>query len=181
MDVINNFKKIVGNKNNLILIIVLLVILLIAINYIFNEKEKIDNIDNKDVSNKRQDTSINTNDIESKLEKIICSIEGVNQANVMVAFSTTDKVIPVYDTKENVDTIKEENKTSTKTTTEKTVAYEDYGSSKSVIIESKQNAIPTGAIVVVKGNITDTVESEIKQAVSMVTNVALHKIQLFVN
>lgn len=176
MDTINKLKKAINNKNNLVLIIVLLVILLIAINYIFNEKEKIETKDEV-----RENTSTKDNEIESKLEKIIGSIEGVESANVMVAFSTTDKIIPVYDTKENVDTIKEENKTSTKTTTEKTVAYEDYGSSKSVIVESKQNAIPTGAIVVVKGNITNTVVSEIKDAVSMVTGVALHKIQLFVN
>ena len=98
MDTINKLKKAINNKNNLVLIIVLLVILLIAINYIFNEKEK---IESKDVVS--ENTSTKDNEIESKLEKIIGSIEGVESANVMVAFSTTDKIIPVYDTKENAE------------------------------------------------------------------------------
>ncbi len=175
MEIINKLKEML-NKNNLILIVVLLVILLIASNYIFSEDK---NVETKEVVS----TSVeeNNDSLEIKLKNIISSIPNVQEANVMISFSETEKIIPVYDTKENTDTVNEENKTSTKTTTEKTVAYEDSGSTKSVIVESKKNASPTGAIVVVKGSISENTKAEIKEAVSMVTNIPLHKIQLFVN
>ena len=178
MEIINKFKEMLNSKksNNLILIIVLLVILLISTNYIFSEDKN-----TKEVVSKNVEENENKDTLEEKLKNVIASINGVTDVNVMISFSETDKIIPVYDTKENTDTVKEENKTSTKTTTEKTVAYEDVGSSKSAIVESKKSATPTGAIVSIKGNISDDTYNEIKEAVSMVTNVPLYKIQLFVN
>lgn len=172
-ELLNKDKK----TSNLVLIVILLVILLIAMNNIFNSNE----------SNEKVTTVIseNTTDSESSLEtrlsSIISKISGVETAHVMISYSSTEKVIPVYDTKENVDTTTEEDRTSSKKTVEKTVAYEGEGSSKSALLESKATAEATGVIVVVTGNITEDKKLEIKEAVSMVTNVSLHKVQIFVN
>ena len=163
--------------SNLILIVVLLVIVLIATNYIFNDDTNLDT--NIQASN--DIVSVSNDDIETKLANIISKIDGVESASVMVSFSSTEKIIPVYDTKENIDTTTDEDKTSSKKTVEKTVAYEGEGSSKSALLESKETAEATGAIVVVSGVITDNTKLEIKEAVSMVTNVPLHKVQIFVN
>ncbi len=173
-ELLNKDKK----MSNLILIAVLLVIVLIFMNYIFNEPEKNSNGTTATLSENIMESS---EDIESKLANIIQKIDGVETANVMVSFSSTEKIIPVYDTKENIDTTTDEDKTSSKKTVEKTVAYEGEGSSKSALLESKQTAEATGAIVVVNGSITESVKLEIKEAVSMVTSVPLHKVQIFVN
>lgn len=172
-EILNKDKK----TSNLVLILVLLVILLVASNYIFN--------DSKQESGDTSVISENVIDVggtmEERLSNIISKIKGVNSANVMISYSSTEKIIPVYDTKENIDTTTEEDKTSSKKTVEKTVAYEGEGNSKNALLESKQTAEAAGAIVVVTGSITDSVSMEIKEAVSMVTNVPLHKIQIFVN
>ena len=163
--------------SNLILIVILLVIVLIFANYIFNSEEN-----NNSTTSVLSENVIDTPDsVETRLANIISKIAGVETANVMISYSSTEKIIPVYDTKENIDTTTQEDKTSSKKTVEKTVAYEGEGSSKNALLVSKETAEATGAIVVVHGTISDNVKLEIKEAVAMVTNVPLHKVQIFVN
>ena len=163
--------------SNLVLVVILLTVLLISINVIFKEEEprKATQVISENVEeNTKQD-------IEQKLSNIISKIKGVESAHVMITYTSTEKIIPVYDTKEDVDTTTENQKVSTKKTTEKTVAYESAGSSKVAIVESRESANATGAIVVVNGSISDTTKNEIKEAVCAVTNVPLYKIQVFIN
>jgi len=161
--------------SNLVLVLILLVALLLASNYIFDSSNQ------KELGTKETisyNISENTKqDLEEKLANIISKIDGIDTVSVMVTYSTTEKIIPVYDTKEDVNTTTD----GTKKTTEKTVAYESEGSSKIAIVESKESAIATGAIVVAKGSVTEGTKSEIKAAVSMVTDVPLYKIQIFIN
>lgn len=172
-ELLNKDKK----TSNLILTLVLLVIVLIFMNYIFNSEET----EKANTSVLSENVTNATESTETRLANIIAKIDGVETASVMISYSSTEKVIPVYDTKENVDTTTEDDRTSSKKTVEKTVAYEGEGSSKSALLESKETAEATGAIVVVNGTISEDVKLEIKEAVSMVTNVPLHKVQIFVN
>ena len=159
--------------SNLILVVILLVVILIATNYIF-----VDEGNAKDITKEVMSINVNKQEsIEQKLSNIIGKIEGIEVADVMVTYSATEKIIPVYDTKEDINTTAD----GTKKTTEKTVAYESEGSSKFAIVESKETPIATGAIVVAKGNVSESTKNEIKSAVSMVTGVPLHKIQIFLN
>ena len=158
--------------SNLIFIGVLLVIVLIFMDYIFIDGEKQESapVISKEVVEETLDT---------KLARIINQISGVDSSSVLITYSSTHKIIPVYDTKEDVNTSIENGKTSTKKTVEKTVAYE--GEENNAIVESTQNAQATGAVVVVTGNITDSIKLQIKEAIAVVTNVPVHKIQIFVN
>lgn len=165
--------------SNLILVLILLVIVLVFMNYIFNSEGRIDK--NKTTMAISENIVDASSSIETRLANVISKIKGVDTASVMVSYASTEKLVPVYDTKENIDTTTEEDKTSSKKTIEKTVAYEGEGNGKSALLESKQTAEATGAIVVVNGNISDNTILEIKEAVSMVTNVPLHKVQIFVN
>ncbi|MBR6689330.1 MAG: hypothetical protein IKL68_04875 [Clostridia bacterium] len=173
-EILNKDKK----TSNLILIVVLLIVLLIASNYIFDDSS--DATETVTVSNSNVNSVYET-DLENKLATIISKINGVKAADVMISYSTTEKVIPVYDIKENIDSTKENIKESTKTTTEKTVAYESKDGSKVAIVESKETATATGAIVVVSGFITNVTKNDIRNAVSYATNIPIHKIQIFVN
>lgn len=172
-EILNKDKK----TSNLVLIVVLLVIVLIFMNYIFNDDEN----KQKATMVLSESVSSSSESVETRLASIISKIAGVETANVMISYSSTEKIIPVYDTKENIDTTTEDDRTSSKKTVEKTVAYEGEGSNKNALLESKETAEATGAIVVVSGNISDNIKLEIKEAVSMVTNVPLHKVQIFVN
>ena len=172
-EILNKDKK----TSNLILILVLLVIVLICFNNIFNSEQS-ENTSAVALSENVVNVSETT---ETKLANIISKINGVESASVMISYSSTEKIIPVYDTKENIDTTTEDDRTSSKKTVEKTVAYEGEGSDKNALLESKQTAEATGAIVVVKGTVYEKTKLEIKEAVAMVTNVPLHKVQIFVN
>ena len=172
-ELLNKDKK----TSNLILILILLVIVLISFNYIFNSGTN----ENKTASVLSENVENHTESTETRLANIISKINGVEAASVMISYSTTEKIIPVYDTKENTDTTTENDRTSSKKTVEKTVAYEGEGNGKNALLESKQTAEATGVIVVVNGNIYENTKLEIKEAVAMVTNVPLHKVQIFVN
>lgn len=173
-DILNKDKK----TSNLILIVILLSILLIATNYIFGDTNETK--DSTFVVSNNVSSNI-TDDLEVKLANIITKINGVETADVMISYSRLEKVIPVYDVKEDVDSVKDSSKESTKTTTEKTVAYETKDGSKVAIVESKETAAALGAIAVVSGDITEEIKSDIKLAVAYTTNIPIHRIQIFVN
>ena len=158
--------------SNLVLILFLLVIVLIFMNYIFNSDDK----EEKSVQTISTDVK-SSESIDTRLSNIIAKIDQVESASVLVSYSSTEKIIPVYDTKENVDSTTEQNKTSTKKTVEKTVAYEG----NSALLESREQAIATGAVIVVTGNITENTKEQIRNAVSFTTGAPIHRIQIFVN
>ena len=172
-EILNKDKK----TSNLVLILILLVIVLVSTNYIFNNDE----VNEANIPTLSENAINMTESIETRLASIISKINGVETANVMISYLSTEKIIPVYDTKENIDTTTEEDKTSSKKTVEKTVAYQGEGSGKNALLESKQTAEATGAIVVVNGTISENTKLEIKEAVAMVTNIPLYKVQIFVN
>lgn len=173
-NMLNKDKK----TSNLVLIVILLAVLLISMNYIFETPENGESV-TETVSNNIVIQS--SSDLETKLANIISKINGIESAYVMISYSTTEKVVPVYDVKENTDSIKENSKESVKSTTEKTVAYESKEGSKVAIVESKETAQAIGAVIVVSGNVTSNTENNIKQAVANTTNIPIHKIQIFVN
>ena len=172
-ELLNKDKK----TSNLVLIVILLVIVLVFMNYIFSSDENI--TDSKSVMS--ESITESSDSLEVRIANIIGKINGVESASVMVSYSATEKIVPVYDTKENIDTSTDDEKTSTKKTVEKKVAYEGEGSNKNALLESKETATATGAIIVVSGSITESIKAEIKEAVAMVTDVPLHKVQIFVN
>lgn len=168
---------------NLIFLVILLVFALICINVMTKEdavttlsenKEKAEN------SNNLQQSYYN--DIESNLKNILSGINGVSDVSVMITYSSNEKMIPVYDVKEEV-TIEEDSNgdktnTSKKTTTEKTVAYEEVNGTKAAIVESKKSPEIIGAIITAKGiDATNTVK--IKTAVSNTLNIPAYKVEIF--
>lgn len=179
-DIIESIKNIFPKDKkttNLILIMLLLVIILIAMNYIFNEE----NDTKSDVKAVVSDNTENINEekVETRLANILNEINGVSNASVMLSYSGTEKIIPVYDVKEDTNTESSDNSASTKTVTEKTVAYEEQSGAKVAIVEKKETASINGAIVVATFDSSKDIESKIKEAVAAVTNVPIYKIQVF--
>ena len=167
--------KVKGNKKteNLVVLIILSVILLIATNYIFNDEEILKETvsDNIQIVNNTQLT------LEENLEEILNAIENIDGAKVIISYSNTESINPVYDTRENVNS----SSTGTTSTTEKNVAYEEVNGEKVAIVASRNVAKADGAVVVFNGNGDSALDTKVKEAVSAVTGIATHKIQVFQN
>lgn len=183
MNYLETIKNMAKNKErrvqNLILIVVLLVIILLCANFLFSSSDKKD-----DTSNSTgQNTNINDNSstanisktsndsLESKLSNILSQISGISNVSVVLTYSQDTKQNPIYNTKES--------EKSGEKTTEKNVAYNEEGSSKTAIIETVEMPKIEGAIIVAKGANSLEIRSRIATAISTVTNVPVYKVQVF--
>lgn len=183
-------KKTEGNnkKNieNLFVFLVLLIITVIAINVIWSpeEKNKEDNEykilaeENKNESNISKESEY---DLEKRLEDILYKMSGVGKVKVLITYSQTSSVIPMYSENENTSVTEETDSTGG------TRKQESVNSSKEVIVDSQNNAITKtvllpkveGAIVLAEGGGNANVKANIIQAVAAVTGVATYKVQVF--
>ena len=168
---------------NLIFIAILLVFALICINTL-SKKDTVTTLsENKETSQNSNNLQTSYyNNIESSLKDILSDINGVSEVSVMLTYSSQEKMIPVYDVKEEVaveeNSDGNETNKSKKTTTEKTVAYEETDSGKVPIVESKTSPKIIGAIITAKG-INSANSAKIKEAVSNALDIPVHKVEIF--
>lgn len=109
----NNKRKI----ENLVLFVIILIVTIVAINYIWNGDNNKSDIITNDASGKRlaseeniitDDATTSSSDgIEEKLENILSNIKGVGEVKVLITYSQTSRVIPMYD-EDTSSTITEE-------------------------------------------------------------------------
>ncbi len=93
-----------GNKKtieNLVVFVIILIATIIFINYIWNgdktnetKKEKTQVLAETEVAN--SDNMSSDNGLEKQLEKILKNLEGVEDAQVLITYEETSKVIPMY-------------------------------------------------------------------------------------
>lgn len=170
-----NKKKI----ENLVFALILLIVTILIINNVFSKDKKStikqDKLVEETISNKQKER-----DLESDLENILIKIKGIDDVQVLITYSETEKFVPVYN-----------ESSSQSTTTEKDTEggerlIESIDNNKEVISDSNQNPITErviypkaeGAIISVKGNIGVATKDNIVQAVSATTGLATHKIQI---
>ena len=179
----NNKKKI----ENLIFILVILIITIIAINYIWNDKDKqkqslaskkkTDNIENTI----KEDTNDN---LEIKLENILSKINGVGKAEVMLTYSESTQVIPVYNKKEKTSNTNESDSGGGKRKVEEVdsseeVVYTDSTGKSEIVTQKTVSPKVEGAIIICDGADNPNIKTNIIQAVEAATGIATHKIQVF--
>lgn len=188
LETLKNINKGKNRKiENLVFIIILLVALLITLNYVLKPNNKdssgsavltnnTNTTDNGNSNSTSSNSNINNSDdqktkMEKQMSDILSQISGISEVSVMVTYSQDSKQTPVYNTKESQN--------GSDTTTEKNVAYNESGDSKTAIIESVQMPTVEGVIIVAKG--ADNVEkkSQIATAISAITNVPVYKVQVF--
>lgn len=95
----NNKKKI----ENLIVFVIILIITIIVINTILNDGKKSSDLENsispktlaKSESDRIQDIS-NEDELKRNLEDILSKIEGVGKTNVLITYSQTSQLMPLY-------------------------------------------------------------------------------------
>ena len=137
MEKLKNYFK---NKNkkteNLLSFLVILVITLIVINNIIKEDDKKD--ENKYKNAELASTNVendNSNDLEKRLENILSKIDGVGDVSVLITYSESSQIVPIYN--ENISkSVTEETDTSGGT---RTINSED--NEKSVVTDSSSNPV----------------------------------------
>lgn len=192
MTLFEKVKKIFNNKEkrieNLISFLIILVITLIVINKILkddnnNKEEK--NYTNEigvELASSRDEKLDNfSNSFEKKLENILSKINGVGKVSVLLTYSESSSIVPIYNTSQSTSTT-EEKDTSGGT---RTITSED--NKKDVITDSSSNIVTEkqvmpkieGAIITAQGAKDSITKSNIIAAVEAVTGLANHKIQVF--
>lgn len=178
---------------NLVVFIIVLIITIVAINYIWSdngEKKNTNNTENKklakeETSESSEDaTTSNSDNIEKRLEVILSNIKGVGKTKVLLTYSQTSQVIPMYDEDLSQSTTEEKDsgggtRTVNETTSKKEVKYEENNGVKTPITQSVLNPKIEGAIVTAQGANDANVKTDIIQAVEAVTGLATYKIQVF--
>ena len=179
---------------NIVVFVVILIITIIIINVIWNgddiNKNEVPNDSNKKLAEESYENNIvqgestNESRMVSDLESILSKINGVGKVKVMVTYSETSKVVPVYNeesTEENTEETDSEGGTRkvTQTDNRKEVIYEERNGNKTLITQSVVSPKIEGAIITAEGANDANTKTNIIQAVSAVTGLATHKIQVF--
>lgn len=189
---VDNFKqalvKVDGNGKksveNLAFIGIILIITIVAINFIWNgdKKSKKNNtqpISSIEIENESNASSV-TSDLEQKLKAILEKINGVGEVNVLLTYSQTNSINPIYN-EDAQESVTEETDTSggkrtiSSTNNKKEVVY----SNNNIITQSVTSPAVLGAIVTAKGAADPRVKNDIIQAVSAATGLSTYKIQVF--
>lgn len=180
----NNKKKI----ENLVFLLVILIITVISINVIWNgDKKKADDTsiesNTKQLAKNNNDTD-NETTLESKLENILSKINGVGKTDVMLTYTESTQMVPVYNkTEKTSNTDESDSGGGTRKIEESDVSqevvYEDENGKNVIATQKTVSPKIEGAIITAEGASNPTIKTSIIQAVEAATGLSTHKIQVF--
>lgn len=168
---------------NLIGIAIILIITIVAINYIWNGDKKNNKSSNKIVAEQNtieQSSNVSNDNLEKKLEDMLSQISGVGNVKVLITYSETSIVNPLYneDNQESVTEEQDDNggkRTISTSNNKKEVVYSD----NNIITKSVTSPQIQGAVVIAKGAGDSVIKTNIIQAVEAATGLSTYKIQVF--
>lgn len=184
-----NNKKLI---ENLVFFVILLIITIVGINYIWFGKSKVKSKEDEDLTNTKilatedidNGLSTNSDNMEAKLENILSNIKGVGKVYVLITYSRTSKLVPIYNEDQTQTTTQESDsgggtRTVTENSSKKEVIYEENDGSKTAMTQSIESPIIEGAVITAQGAENAEIKANIIQAVEAATGLATHKIQVF--
>ena len=170
---------------NLIVLAVVLVITIIAINYIWNGKSKKKNntVQTRVLAEEQIDSNTidyNKDELEQKLKKILGSINGVGDVEVLITYAQTSTINPIYNEDYQESVTEEEATTGGKRTiSSSNNKKEVVSNNNSIVTQSITSPQVQGAVIIAKGASNVEVKSNIIQAVEAATGLSSYKIQVF--
>ena len=170
---------------NLIVLAIVLVITIIAINYIWNGKSKKKNntVQTKVLAEEQIDSNTidyNKDELEQKLKKILGSINGVGDVEVLITYAQTSTINPIYNEDYQKSVTEEEDTTGGKRTiSSSNNKKEVVSNNNSIVTQSITSPQVQGAVIIAKGASNVEVKSNIIQAVEAATGLSSYKIQVF--
>lgn len=186
---LEKIKKIFNNKEkrveNLFSFLIILVITLIVINKIIkNDEQKSENFKNEtsvELAKNETETTIKQNDLEQELESILQKINGVGKVSVLLTYTESSKLVPIYNINSSTSITEEKDTSGGTRTTETLNNQKDAIKDSNSDIVTEKIVMPTveGAIITAQGANDSNIKSNIIAAVEAVTGVPTHKIQVF--
>lgn len=178
---------------NMVILLIILIITCIAVNKIWNGDKKEDEIKTRQNTTTGKQLAIqennsnsdNTTDLQSNLERILSNIDGVGKVSVLLTYSESSELVPLYDETKSETTTEEADtsggkRTTTDTNTQKSaIMQENSSGEKSIITQKTVSPKIEGAIITAEGGENANVKTQIIQAVEAATGLATHKIQVF--
>ena len=187
---LEKIKNIFNNKEkrieNLVSFLVILVITLIVINKILKgdnsgESNDYKNQSGVELAKETISTNSDADDLELRLEKILSKINGVGKVSVLITYSESSTLVPIYNVSSSTSTVEEKDTSGGTRPTETQNNQKDVitDGTSNVITEKMIKPIVEGAIITAQGAEDSVVKSNIISAVEAVTGIATHKIQVF--
>lgn len=178
---------------NLVAFVIILIITIIAINTIWKKDNKAESNKNTNSLGKQLAVTNQTVDVSSKvaddnteerLKDILSKIEGVGSVDVLITYSRTSQVVPLYN-EDLTESITEETdkeggtRKINENSSKKDIIYQEDNGEKTPITQSIVSPKIEGAIITAEGASNAEVKSNIISAVEAVTGIGSHKIQVF--
>lgn len=194
----DNFLKKIVSKNdetkskkkieNIVFLIIILIITLIIINTIWkgnepqNQKTEQTNTAGKVLANDEKTTE--QEELEAKLESILCTIKNVGKVKVLINYSESSSLVPLYDETTTTSSTEEGDSSGgtrnvTETEVQKDVVFSESSGNKEPVTQKNVMPIIQGAIITAEGANDATVRTNIINAVGAVTGLTIDKVQVF--
>lgn len=182
-----NKKKI----ENLVFLIIILIVTIIIINAIW-KKDEISNNTTKDtnslsgkiLADNYKDEVSNQTELETKLENILSTIKNVGKVNVLINYSESSSLVPLYNESTTTSSTEEGDsgggtRNVTETESKKDVVFSESSGQKQPVTEKTVMPSIQGAIITAEGAKDANVKTNIINAVGAVTGLSIDKIQVF--
>lgn len=181
-----NKKKI----ENIVFLVLILIVTLVVINVIWkgdnnsSENTKTENHDGSILANNYNEQETNETELERKLENILGTIKNVGKVNVLLNYSESSSLVPLYNESTTTSSTEEGDSTGgtrnvTETETKKDVVFSENSGEKNPV--TQKTAMPTiqGAIITAEGANDVNVRTNIINGVCAITGLSIDKIQVF--
>ena len=128
--------------------------------------------------------NISGNELEKRLENILSTVKNVGNVNVLINYSESSSIVPLYNESTTVSGTEEGDSSGgtrnvTETETKKDVVFSESSGNKEPYTQKTVMPEIKGAIVTAEGAADITVKTNIINAVSAVTGLGADKIQVF--
>ena len=180
----NNKKKI----ENLIFLIILLIITLAIMNYIWKDEKQKTNEEIENNSYEKvlasENKAVTKDEFIEKLENTLSTIKGVGNVNVLLNYTESSSVIPIYDETTTTSSTEEQDTSGgtrnvTQTQSQKEVVFSESSGTKQPITQKTIMPIVQGAIITAEGAGNITIKTNIISAIQALTGLSADKIQVF--
>ena len=182
-----NKKKI----ENLVFLIIILIVTIIIINAIWKKDENSNNttkdtnsLSGKVLADNSKEESAYQTELETKLENILSTIKNVGKVNVLINYSESSSLVPLYNESTTTSSTEEGDsgggtRNVTETENKKDVVFSENSGQKQPVTEKTVMPTIQGAIITAEGAKDANVKTNIINAVGAVTGLSIDKIQVF--
>ena len=182
-----NKKKI----ENMVFLIIILIVTIITINVIWKKDENSNNttkdtnsLSGKILADNSKEDNSNQTELETRLENILSTIKNVGKVNVLINYSESSSLVPLYNESTTTSSTEEGDsgggtRNVTETENKKDVVFSESSGQKQPVTEKTVMPTIQGAIITAEGAKDANVKTNIINAVGAVTGLSIDKIQVF--